>query len=104
MRFLKKEIYLKNEILEYLKHYKEKYKNKYHIKKIGIFGSFAKNIDTKKSDIDIVVDFYKADLLAQVGIMNDLKEHFKKDVDVIVYWDKMNPRLKKRIKKEAIYV
>ena len=91
-------------LLQYLKQYKEKNKEKYHIKRLGIFGSYVKETNHDNSDIDIVVDFSKPDLLSQVAIMNDLKQHFKKDVDVIAYWEKMNPRLKNRIEKDAIYV
>jgi predicted nucleotidyltransferase len=92
------------DILDYLKKYKEKNEKKYHIKRLGIFGSYVKEKYNNKSDIDIVVDFSKPDLLSQVAIMNDLKKYFNKKIDVIAYWDKMNPRLKKRIEKEAIYV
>ena len=32
---------------------------KYSVKRIGLFGSYVKNKQTKKSDIDIVVEFKK---------------------------------------------
>ena len=31
--------------------------NRYGVKSIGLFGSFAKNCSTEKSDIDLLVDF-----------------------------------------------
>ena len=92
------------EILKSLKRYKEQKAKLYSIKKIGLFGSYAKNQATLKSDIDIVVEFYKPDLFNQIAIMQDLKEYFKKDVDVIAIWKGMNPRLKRRIDKEAIII
>ena len=36
--------------------------------------------------------------------MEDLKEKFKTDVDVVVLSNSMNPKLLNRIEKEAIYV
>ena len=94
----------KKEILKFLKQYKEEKKDIYHIKKLGLFGSYAKEQQSEVSDVDIVVEFNKPDLFNQIGIMQDLKEYFKKDVDVISIWKHINPKLKKRIDKDAIYV
>jgi predicted nucleotidyltransferase len=92
------------ELLESLKEYKALKKEVYHIKKLGIFGSYARGEAKEESDIDIVVDFEKADLFNQISIMQELKEKFGKDVDVIALWKRMNPKLLSRIKKGAIYV
>lgn len=92
------------EILLYLKEYKELKKDEYHIKKLGIFGSYARGEADENSDIDIVVDFTKPDLLNQVGIMQELREKFHKKVDVIALWKRMNPKLLSRIQRDAIYV
>ncbi len=94
----------KNKILLYLKDYKQQNKDKFFINRIGIFGSYARDEAVESSDIDIVVDMSKPNLVNLSGIMLDIKEHFNVDVDIVAIWDKMNPRLKKRIDKEAIYV
>ena len=94
----------KDIILNYLKQYKQKHLDDYGIKNIGIFGSIAREENTKNSDIDIVVEFSKPNLFVQAGIMEDLKEKFKVDVDVIALTNNTNPKLLKRIKKEVIYV
>ena len=94
----------KDQILSYLKEYKDKNRKKFYINKIGIFGSFARGEQSKDSDLDIVVDMNKPNLISLSSIMLDIKEHFKSEVDIVALWDKMNPRLKKRIDKEAIYV
>ncbi len=94
----------KNQILSYLKKYKDENRDKFYINKIGIFGSFARDEQSKDSDIDIVVEMKKPNLITLSSIMLDIKEHFKSEVDIVALWDKMNPRLKKRIDKEAIYV
>jgi predicted nucleotidyltransferase len=93
-----------NDILKFLKDYKKNKQDIYHIKKIGIFGSYAKNMQNENSDIDIVVEFSKPDMFNQIGIMQELKEYFKKDIDVISLWKHINPKLKKRIDQDAIYV
>jgi len=94
----------KNEIIDYLKEYKQKNQDKLFIEKLGLFGSFARDEQSQNSDIDVVVQFSKPNLFTQAGIMEDLKEKFHIDVDVIALWDKMNPRLKNRIQKDVIYV
>jgi len=59
----------REEILQLLKKFKEKNKNKYHIKSIGIFGSVAKNKAHERSDI--VVKLTKQDLFDLIGIKQD---------------------------------
>ena len=94
----------KEDILRYLSEYKRSHTDKYHISKLGIFGSYARNEAGEGSDIDVVVGFDKPNLFNLSAIMLDLKEHFKTEVDVVALWDKMNPKLKKRIDRDAIYV
>lgn len=92
------------EILASLKEYKALKKDEYSINKLGIFGSYARGDAHEGSDIDVVVDFKKPDLLNQVGIMQELQEKFNVHVDVIALWKRMNPKLLSRIQKDAIYV
>ncbi len=94
----------KNKILSYLKEYKDRYKDIYHIDKLGLFGSVARGENAQDSDLDIVVDMSKPNLLNLSSIREDLMSYFKTDVDIVAIWKNMNPRLKKRIEKEAIYV
>lgn len=92
------------EIIEYLKRFKKESGNEYHIKRLGIFGSVAKGTANENSDIDIVVVLPKQDLFEIIGIKQSLEEVLKYPVDVVSYREKMNPFLKRRIDKEAIYV
>ncbi|MFH1777950.1 MAG: nucleotidyltransferase domain-containing protein [Candidatus Omnitrophota bacterium] len=92
------------EIIEYLKKFKEQNKDKYHIKRLGIFGSVARGTANNNSDIDIVVVLSKQDLFEIIGIKQSLEENLKLPVDIVSYREKMNSFLKNRINKEAIYV
>lgn len=94
----------KQMLLEYLKEYKKAKESDYHLEAIGIFGSFAHDKTSNYSDIDIVVKFSKPNLFNQAAIMEDLKEKFNVDVDVIALSKYTNPKLANRINKEAIYV
>ena len=94
----------RKEIIKYLKKFKEENKNKYHIERLGVFGSVARDTANDKSDIDIVVVLTKQDLFEIIGIKQGLEESLKSPVDVVSYREKMNSFLKKRIDTEAIYV
>jgi predicted nucleotidyltransferase len=94
----------KDKVITFLKQYKEEHIEDYHLRKIGIFGSIAREDNHNLSDIDVVVEFSKPNLFIQAGIMEDLKEYFKTDVDVIALSNQTNPKLLKRINQDVIYV
>jgi len=93
-----------SEILQILKNYKVQSANKYGINRLGIFGSYARDNPTQKSDIDIVIELQNPDLFKMVHIKEELEELLGVQVDIVRSRKKMNPYLKKRIEKEALYV
>ncbi|MCE2669992.1 MAG: nucleotidyltransferase family protein [Microcystis sp.] len=92
-----------NEILERLRTLKPELAERYAINRIGIFGSVAREETRPTSDIDIVV-YMPPDLLKRVRLKAELENLFGREVDVIRYRDSLNPYLKARIDREAIYV
>lgn len=80
----------RKEIIKYLKKYKEENKNKYHINRLGVFGSVARDASNANSDIDIVVVLTRQDLFEIIGIKQDLEERLKSPMDVVSYREKMN--------------
>lgn len=93
----------RSEILNILHNYKEKRQKEYRFTKIGIFGSVAKGISSKKSDIDIVVEQREPDLFLLGCIKTDLEEKFGKKVDIVRFRKGMNSFLKSRIERDAVY-
>ncbi|MDP8258672.1 MAG: nucleotidyltransferase domain-containing protein [Candidatus Aadella gelida] len=91
-------------IIKHLRKFKEENKSKYHIERLGVFGSVARDTANDNSDVDIVVVLTRQDLFEIIGIKQDLEENLKSSVDVVSYRKKMNSFLKKRIDKEAVYV
>jgi len=91
------------EILERLRTLKPELEERYAIARIGIFGSVAREETRPTSDIDIVV-YMPPDLLKRVRLKAELENLFGREVDVIRYRDSLNPYLKARIDREAIYV
>ena len=94
----------RSEILEILNKYKNENAEKYGINKIGLFGSFSKDNERDESDIDIIIETTEPDLFKLVHIKEELEKLFNKTIDIVRKREKMNPYLKKRIEKDAIYV
>ncbi|MCD6100053.1 MAG: nucleotidyltransferase family protein [Candidatus Marinimicrobia bacterium] len=55
-----------DEIIKILTEHKEELKEKYKIKEIKIFGSYARGEQTETSDIDIIVDFEETPTLIEL--------------------------------------
>lgn len=92
----------KEEVLQILRDHKQEFSERYHVSKVGIFGSVARNTASADSDIDIVVDM-EPDLLLQAELKQTLEALLQSKVDLIRYWRRMNHHLKAHIDKEAIY-
>ena len=74
-----------NKILKYLKLNKERYKNEFHIIKIGIFGSFARNEQNEESDIDIIIEFEEnTSNLTKIKqqLKSEIRAQFNRSVDI----------------------
>ncbi len=85
---------------------KRLYLNKtYHVKKIGIFGSFVRGAHSQYSDIDILVDFEKGhkDFFNYIRLKYYLENLLGKKVDLVMK-KAIKPVLKKRILSEVEYV
>jgi hypothetical protein len=65
--------------------------------------TLARGEDTDASDVD-VVELERPDLLLLAGIKQKLEELLQRPVDVVRYREQMNPFLKKRILRDAVYV
>lgn len=94
----------KEEILKILVRELPNLKEKYHIKSLGIFGSYVRGERTKKSDIDILVEFDEApSLLKFIELENYLSDTLGAKVDLVMK-DALKPAIGKRILREVIKV
>ncbi len=96
----------KEDILDYLKTHKTELQKKYHIEKIAIFGSYARDEATKESDIDILYslkDGFSFTFDQYLELEERLKKVFGTKVELINS-KKLNPLVKLRSSKEFIYV
>ena len=94
----------RSQILKILKKYKREKANKYGINNLGIFGSFSRDEGKDDSDVDVIIELAVPDLFKLVHIKYELEDLLHKNVDIVRNREKMNPYLKKRIEKDAVYV
>lgn len=94
----------RSEILKILKKYKDENGKRYDIVTIGLFGSFSKDEGNENSDVDIIIEISEPDIFKMVHIKEDLEKLLLRKVDIVRKREKMNPYLKKYIKRDAVYV
>lgn len=87
-----------------LRKHKEELKKRFKLKEIGIFGSFVRDEQKKKSDIDILVEFEEP-----IGLFEfmDLEEYLMKILGAkvdLVSKKALKPRIGKHILQEVIYI
>lgn len=72
---------------------------KLSVRKIGLFGSFARNSQKGQSDIDILVDFSDPTFDNFMGLVLSLEKFFGKKVDLITEGS-LSPYLRPYVEKE----
>lgn len=92
-----------NEIKKLLKINKSKINKKYCLKRLGLFGSYARGENYPESDLDILAEFETPPGLEFVDLANDLEELLNIKVD-LVSKNAINSRLMHYIEKDIIYV
>jgi predicted nucleotidyltransferase len=89
-----------------LKEHKAEVVRKYQITEIGIFGSFVRGEQKRRSDVDILVEFDQRNipgLLKLIEMERYLEKLLKKKVD-LVRKGGIRPELRKGILKEVVYI
>jgi predicted nucleotidyltransferase len=94
----------REDVIRALKALRDRKGEEYDIVRIGLFGSIARGVMHDGSDVDIVVVLGKPNMFNLIAIKQDLEAQLNCRVDLIRYREKMNPFLKKRIDREAVYV
>jgi len=77
---------------------------RFKIKEIGIFGSRLRGEERKKSDVDILVEFYEViSLLDFVALERELSELIGERVDLVMK-SALKPRIGRNILREVMYL
>lgn len=86
-----------NHIENKLKELKPLLKEKYHVKKIGYFGSFANGDYDSESDVDILVEFSEPLGWEFIDLKSLLEERLHRSVDLVT-----KNALKKQMKESVL--
>jgi len=93
-----------NEIKKLLAKHMEILEEKYKVQSIGVFGSFVRGKQKKRSDIDILVEFSETpDLFEFMDLQEYLQEILGSKIDLVTK-DAIKPLIKDRILSEVVYV
>ncbi len=95
------------EVIEILREKQLYLRDNFGVKKIGLFGSFAKGIAEEDSDIDILVEFRKPIGLKFMEFANYIEELLGRKVDILTLEGLNSIRIKKvgeDIKRGVSYV
>ena len=77
-------------------------RQRYPIRQMGVFGSYARGTQHAGSDLDLLVDFdAPIGLMELVGLKNDISDAVKLDVDLVMK-DCLKPRIGRRILSEVV--
>ena len=96
----------KQEILTYLKTQKDHLREKYHVRRVAVIGSFARDEQSATSDIDLLLDLEEG--TANIfEIKRTLTNQFERDLGRPVELASeryLKPYYKEEILREAIYI
>ena len=93
----------RNRIIKIIRNHKGELIQKYSLKSIALFGSYATEKQQSESDIDLLIDFTKPIGMEIVDLAMDLEELLKAKVDLVTF-NAVKNRLLKKIENELIYV
>ena len=89
-------------VFNVLKNHKNEIFSKYSVKKIGIFGSYAKGHQNKESDVDVLVEFEKPTFDNFMELNFYLEDLFDKKVDLLTP-NSLSPFMKPSVEKEVVW-
>ncbi|MBI4930810.1 MAG: nucleotidyltransferase family protein [Bacteroidetes bacterium] len=99
-------MHTKEEIIQFLRNNKNFLREKFHLTKIGVFGSFARGDQKPTSDVDILIeleDGTKNIFDLEYDLQELLKKQFNREVD-LVHEKSIRSYFKPFILRDAIYV
>ena len=91
-----------NEVTKILKEQKSYLTKNYFVNKIGIFGSYARNEETRESDVDLLVEFSRPVGFEFLDLKDYLEKVLNKPVDLVTV-NALKPSMREAILGEVQY-
>ncbi len=93
----------KEDVLHTLREEFQDIKARFGVRSIGLFGSYAKDLQNDESDIDLLVDVEKPFSKNFFGLWNHLENHLNKKLDLTRKGPHLREKFMQNIAKELIY-
>ena len=91
------------EIEKIIKQHHRELEEKYKVKRIGVFGSYARGEQIEGSDIDVLVEFKEPVGFLFIHLADFLEEILESEVDLVTP-DAIKPNRKRYIMEDVSYV
>ncbi len=90
--------------IEILKEHEKTIRERFHVRKIGVFGSFARGEEREGSDVDVLVEFVRGCKTYDnyMDLKFFLEDLFSRKVDLVTV-EALRPQLKEGILQEVVY-
>lgn len=92
----------KADILRVIRERQSELASRFTVRRIGVFGSFARDSADPESDVDILVELSEPTFDHYMDLKFYLEEVLKRSVDLVMA-DTFKPRLRPIIGKEVVY-
>ena len=93
-----------SDILDQLRGMRHELQERYHIRSIGIFGSYSRKHQTEQSDLDLAVEFDQPiGMMAFVLLKNMISDRLNIKVDLVTP-DGLHPLIRDQVMHEVGYV
>ena len=94
----------KDEIINTLKKDKQFLKDNYGVVTIALFGSYAKGVENKDSDVDLMVEFTEPSYSLLMGLYSYLETKLNSKIEIVRKGPHLSNRFLDNIKNDLIYV
>jgi predicted nucleotidyltransferase len=88
--------------IEILKGHEKEIKEKFGVRKIGIFGSFARGEEKETSDVDVLVELEKPSFDNFMNLAFFLEDLFQRKVDLVTS-NSLSPYIGPYVKNEVVW-
>jgi len=90
------------EIIDLIKSHATDIKTLFSVRRIGIFGSFARGEQKDSSDVDILVEFEKPSFKNFMNLSFYLEDLLEREVDLVTLKG-LHPRIRPYVEKDVIW-
>lgn len=91
-----------DEVLPLLRAHRQSWADRFHLQRIGLFGSVVRGEATANSDVDVWVELDPLTPFATVHLKQELETLLQRPVDLVRLRERMNPALRQAILREGV--